>query len=309
MTEPVKSPSSSLHFRAHVMMHTAVVLYGLTGILGRLIELPSLTIVWYRMLFTLISLCFFPGMIRAVRSMPRKQFIKVAGVGMLLTLHWLTFFGAIKLSNVSIALSCLASTAFFTALIEPLVFKRPIRMIEVVLGGGVILGFVFIFGFVGEQYGLGILVAIISAILIALVIVFNKMVMGDTDVAVITFVEFAGGIILFSLILPTYKWATPDLDLIPTWEEIGYLLVLALLCTTLAYNLTLAALKTVSAFHVNLAINLEPIYAIVMAAFLFKEHEEVNAGFYIGAGIILMTVFVYPILLRREAKVGLKKKS
>lgn len=133
--------------------------------------------------------------------------------------------------------------------------------------------------------------------------------MGDTDVAVITFVEFAGGIILFSLILPAYKWATPDLDIIPTWEEIGYLLVLALLCTTLAYNLTLAALKTVSAFHVNLAINLEPIYAIVMAAFLFKEHEEVNTGFYIGAGIILLTVFVYPILLRREAKVGMKKKS
>lgn len=296
------SPRDPGLFRAHVMMHGAVVLYGLTGILGRLLELPSLTIVWYRMLFTLLSLCLFPGMIRTVRQMPRRQFVKVAGIGMLLTLHWLTFFAAIKLSNVSITLSCLASTAFFTALIEPIVFRSRIRLVEVLLGAGVILGFVFIFGFIGEKYALGIFVAILSAILIALVVVFNKVVIGDTNVYAITFVEFVGGLALLSLVLPLYQLGDPALDLTPTWEELGYLLVLALLCTTLAYNLTLTALKKVSAFHVNLAINLEPIYGIVMAWFIFSENEEVNAGFYVGAGIILMTVFVYPVLLRRFGK-------
>jgi drug/metabolite transporter (DMT)-like permease len=285
-------------FRAHLMMHGAVVLYGLTGILGRLIELPSLTIVWYRMLFTLLSLCLFPGLIRTVWQMPRRQLIRVAGIGMLLTLHWLTFFGAIKLSNVSITLSCLASTAFFTALIEPIVFRSRIRPVEVLLGAGVILGFVFIFGFVGEKYGLGIFVAILSAVLIALVVVFNKVVIGDTPVYAITFVEFLGGMGLLSLVLPLCKLGDPALDLLPTWKELAYLLVLALICTTLAYNLTLTALKKVSAFHVNLAINLEPIYAIVMAWLLFSENEELNAGFYAGTGIILLTVFAYPVLLR-----------
>ena len=296
--KPDSSPDNSL-FRAQVMMHGAVVLYGLTGILGRLIELPSLTIVWYRMIFTLLSLCFFPGLIRAVWKVPRRQLMRVAGIGMLLTLHWITFFGAIKLSNVSITLSCLASGAFFTALIEPLIFRSRIRMVELLLGAGVILGFVFIFGFVGEKYALGIFMALLSSLLVALVVVLNKVAIGNTAIYAVTFVEFSGGLLLLSVLIPVFKLADPSLDLAPTWEEAAYLLVLALLCTTLAYNLTLHALKKLSAFHVNLAVNLEPVYAIVMAWLIFAENEEVNAGFYVGAGILILTGFGYPVLVRR----------
>jgi len=286
--------------RAYLMIHVAVLLFGFTAILGKLIDLPGATIVWYRMFLTSISLCFFPAIFRHIQNISRAQRIRIAGIGVLVTLHWVAFYEAIKYSNVSITLSCLASTSFFTALFEPLIFRSRIKVPELILGGLVILGFVFIFGFTGEDYYVGMIIAIISAILAALFSVLNKMIVSHHDVYAITFIQFVTGVVFLSALSPLYISLFPQTRLIPIPIDWVYLIILALLCTTLAYTLTMNALKHLRAFTTNLAINLEPIYGILMAFFFFNENEELNPGFYTGAVIILSAVLLHAWMSRRS---------
>ncbi len=295
--------------RAYLYLHIAVILFGFTGILGRLIELPSASMVWYRMVITLLSLLFFPKIIQKIRSVPRKVAIRVLGVGCLVALHWVTFFGAIKLSNVSITLSCMASAAFFTSLVEPLILKRPYRVYESALGVLVLLGFVFIFSFTGKEMNLGIGMAIFSALLAAIFGTINKGLVAKYDVFAITALEFIAGVAILTIGLGIYLQFEPDLMIIPSAMDWVWLIVLALLCTTLAFTLTLFSLRDISAFSAALAINLEPVYAIIMAYFFFREDKELNNGFYLGALIIVGAVFLNPFVegrgrRRREAGSG-----
>lgn len=288
--------------RAYVMMHVAIVLYGFTAILGKLIDLPGITIVVYRMGITLLSLMLIPGVVRAARNIPPKGWRIISFIGVLMAIHWLTFFEAIKQSNVSITLSCLASTAFFTSIIEPIFFKRKIKWYEILLGGMVVAGFWIIFNFAGERYGLGILLSLVSAVTIALASVINKSVVGDYEnVYAITLIEFIAGVGILLIFFPVYLQFFPETPAIPVGWDWVYLIVLALLCTTLAYTLTMQALKHLSAYITTLSINLEPIYGMVMAAFFFQENEELSVSFYLGAGIILLSVFLHPIFERRES--------
>lgn len=289
--------------RAYIYLHIAVLLFGFTGILGRLIELPSASMVWYRMAITLVSLLFFPKIIQKIKAIPRRDVLKILGVGVLVALHWVTFFGAIKLSNVSITLSCMASAAFFTSLVEPLILKRPYRAYESILGAFVILGFVFIFSFTGEEMYLGIAVAILSAFLAAVFGTFNKGLVARHDVFAITAIEFIAGVAILTIGLGVYLQFEPDLMIIPTQMDWVWLIVLALACTTLAFTLTMFSLKDISAFSAALAINLEPVYAIIMAYFFFREDKELNSGFYLGALIIVGAVFLNPFI---EGKLGRK---
>ncbi|MDX1906653.1 MAG: EamA family transporter [Bacteroidia bacterium] len=281
---------------AYVMMHTAVILYGFTAILGKLISISGTTLVWYRLLIAMISFCFFPGILGQIRAIPVAVRWRLAGIGLLMALHWATFYEAIKYSNVSITLSCLASTSFFTSLIEPIFFGRRIQWYEVLLGLMVVLGFGFIFGFTGGKYSTGIIIAMISALTIAIAGVLNKVYVSEYPVGAISMIEFAGGWVLLSIIFPVYVWAFPDKGFVPTLSDTLYLLILALVCTTLAYTLTMTALKVVSAYTAALAINLEPVYGILMAYGIFHENEELNGGFYVGTGIILLSVVLHPIL-------------
>ncbi|MEL6591024.1 MAG: EamA family transporter [Bacteroidota bacterium] len=284
--------------RAYVMMHVAILLYGFTAILGRLIELPGITITVYRMGITLLSLLLIPGALKAARSLSRPQQGKIAFIGVLMAVHWVTFFQAIKLSNVSITLSVLASTALFTALIEPLFFRRRIQWYELLLAGMVIVGFLFIFEVAGERYWVGMIVALVSAVVIALASVINKSVVEEIDnVFAITLIEFVAGVLILLAVFPVYVQFFPDTLVVPqSGMDWLYLTILALLCTTLAYSLTMLALKHVSAFTTTLSINLEPIYGMLMAAAFFQENEELGWRFYIGAAIILASVVVYPML-------------
>lgn len=285
---------------AYVMMHTAVVLYGVTAILGRLITLPGTTLVWYRMGITLLSLLLFPRVIAHFRAFSPREKWQVMGNGVLLTIHWMTFYEAIKYSNASIALSVLASTAFFTSLFEPLFFGRKIQLREALLGLMVVGGFVFIFGFSAQKYLTGILIALVSAILVAMVGVLNKSVASKHPAESIIFAQFIGGFVFLTAFMPVYLRIFPDLPFIPTRADWGWLLILSLLCTTLAYYLTMRAMRHVSAFTSNLAINLEPVYGMLMAAAIFKENKDLNGGFYIGAGIILLTVVVHAWMGRKR---------
>jgi len=293
--------------RAYGMIHVAVFLFGFTAILGKLIELPGATIVWYRMVITGISLCFFPAIFAHIRRMSQSDLIKIAGIGVLVTLHWVAFYEAIKYSNASITLSCLASTSFFTAFLEPLIFRRKIKPEELLLGGMVILGFVLIFGFSGEDYWVGMVIAIISAVLAALFSVLNKTIVSRHDVYGITLVQFATGVAFLLLMSPVYMWLFPQTQVVPSLLDTGYLFVLALLCTTLAYTLSMRALKHLSAFTTNLAINLEPVYGILMAYFILNENEELNPGFYAGSAVILFSVLLHAWLTKGRHRLARRK--
>lgn len=288
------NPTSKAYFQLHI----AVVLYGLTAILGRLIELPGSSIVWYRMLIVIISFCVIPGIFSKLKEMPLRMKKWVAVIGLLLAIHWVTFFEAIKYSNVSITLSCFASTAFFIAIIEPLFFKQKVKWYELLLGIMVIVGISIIFGFSGKGYLLGIILALLSAVFIAFVTVLNKRFVSSYDVQAITFWQFIVGWLCLTVLAPIYAWFMPDLLKVPSMADWIYLLILAILCTTFAYTLSLRAMQYLSAFNSSLAYNLEPVYGMLMAAAIFQEYEELNTGFYIGAAIIVFSVGIYPVMKR-----------
>ena len=291
--------------RAYLQLHTAIFLFGFTAIFGRLILMTELEIVWYRLLLTVLSMLALPPLYRGLQQIPSKDRWRLAGIGVLGSLHWVAFYGAIKYANVTVALSVLSSTAFFTSVIEPLVFKARFRWTEMLLGAMVIPGMYLIFNF-GEVYLTGILLALAAALLAATFSVLNRKMIAKYHAIPITFLELGSGWVFLSLMAPLYMQYFPEADFVPAGMDWLYLLLLALLCTTFAYVLSINALRHVTAFTFNLSINLEPIYGIVMAIFLFQEHEEVSIGLYAGAAIIITAVFVHTLIERRARKQNAK---
>lgn len=282
--------------RAYVYIHIAVLLFGFTGILGKLIDLPKGTLVWWRMLITMVSLLFLPKVIRSVRHIPRKDLLGMMGIGTIVAVHWVTFFLGIELSNVSVALSCMASTSFFTALLEPLMLGSRMRWLEVLVGLLVIPGILLVHR--GSEFELtGIIVTLVSALLAAIFAILNKKMVSKHDSLTITFVELGSGWLVLCILLPFYYLAQPDPRFFPAdWDDWAYLLTLALACTSFAYVISLSALKELTPFTVNLTINLEPVYSIILAFFIFSEHKSLSWSFYPGAALILLAVFSYPFL-------------
>lgn len=293
--------------RAYLELHTAIFLFGFTAIFGRLIDMTELEIVWYRLILTVGSMLVLPSLYRGLKKIPVKDRWRLAGIGILVSLHWVAFYGSIKYANVTVALSVLSSTAFFTSLIEPLVFKAKFRWTEMLLGAMVIPGMYLIFNF-GEVYLTGIILALVAALLAATFSVLNRKMIAKYSAIPITFLELGSGWIFLSFLAPIYIQYFPQASFVPQDWDWVYLLLLAIVCTTFAYVLSINALRHVTAFTFNLSINLEPIYGIVMAIFLFQEHEEVSLGLYAGAAIIITAVFVHTIIerraRRRNAKAG-----
>ncbi|MEO1515974.1 MAG: EamA family transporter [Bacteroidota bacterium] len=287
---------------AYLELHTAVLLFGLTAILGDLIQLSALVLVWWRVLITSISLFFLIRFGRRLREIPRGLILRYMGIGLLVALHWICFFGSIKYSNASVCLVCMATTSFFTSLLEPLLNRQPVKWFEITLGLLIIPGMVLVVNSLEGGMLLGVLVGLLSALLASLFAIFNKQLVDKADSLSITFLELGSGWLLISLILPFYYSQNPDALFWPSSSDFGYLMVLALLCTTLAYVLALRALKYLSAFAANLTVNLEPVYGIVLAWLLLNENEELNASFYWGCLIIIGTVLSYPFLKKRFEK-------
>lgn len=270
-------------------MHFAIFLWGFTGILGRLIELQEYPLVWWRVLITVIALGLFLKWRGELEPPPWKEMKKIAFVGGTIALHWVTFYGSIKYSNVSIALSAMASTALFTAILYPIMHRRRPQLSEVVLGLFIILGIYLIFRF-QQLYTVGICLGLISALLCAYFTIQTKGLLENHGPRNLLFYELIGGIGTLTLLAPIYLYLFPAPTLIPSVTDSGYLIVLSLVCTVYAMQLSYQALQHVSPFVMNLSVNLEPIYSIILAAFIFHEHEELNLGFYAGAGIIILAV-------------------
>jgi len=277
--------------RAFLQLHIAVLLAGFTGVLGRLITLNEAILVWYRLLFTAITLWILFFFLKKISIISIRECSKIFGVGLIAALHWVTFYGSIKYSNVSVALVCFSSIGFFTAVFEPLVFRTRIDWRELLLGILVIGGIYIIFHF-DPQYKNGIIVGIVSALLGSLFPIFNRALLRTHAAETVTLYELTGGLLWLSILLPFYLRIFPASHFLPTSSDFLWLLVLSWLCTVLAFQLSMNALKKISAFTVNLTYNLEPVYGILLAFAIYKENKQLGSSFYIGLTIIILAVIL-----------------
>lgn len=284
--------------RAYLQIHTAVLLYGLTGIFGDLISIPKPTLVWWRMGLTVLTFIFWPGAIRDALRLERKVLLRMMGIGVLVAVHWVTFFGAIAMTNVSVTLAMLASGSFFTALIEPLITGRKYKLYELLLGLLMVPGVALVVG--STDFALaGILVALFSSAVAVTFSILNKDLVGKHNPITMTTVELGAGFLLLSLLSPVFYGLQPELPFWPqNWDWL-YLCILAFACTSFAYVITLRALKVLPTFTVNLTINLEPVYSIIIAYYWLNESKELSLGFYIGAAVIIASVFIHPFVAKR----------
>jgi len=289
-----------------VLLHVVIVIWGFTGILGKVISLPSEQLVWFRMLIGAISIGLFAWYSGNISFPSRKQLVQFTLVGAVIALHWLTFFGSIKASNVSIALACLSSGSLFTALLEPLFFKRKILTYEILLGLMVIAALAIIFKF-ETNYQLGIILSVTSAFLASLFTTVNAKFAQNTDPVKMSFYEIScGWIILSGWLLLNGIFSKEMFQL--NWVDLSSLIALGTICTGFAFLAGVVVMKKVSPFTVSLSLNLEPIYSIILAFLFFNEYKYLTPEFYVGAFVILATVLINALvkarMKRKEAAIN-----
>ncbi|MFI4969898.1 MAG: DMT family transporter [Lysobacterales bacterium] len=288
--------------RAQLQIHFCVLLWGFTAILGKLISLDALPLVWWRMLIVVAALALLPRTWRGLRAIPPRLALAYAGIGVLVALHWLTFYGSIKLANASVGATCIALATPFTALIEPKLAGRRFSIRELALGITVLPGVALVAGGVPASMRLGIAVGALSALFVALFGSLNKRLVEHGDALAVTGLELGAGTLALTLIAPLVALAFPSFGgnpfVFPGMRDGLLLLALALACTLLPFTLALVALRHMSAFAAQLATNLEPVYAIVLAAVLLGEQRDLTPTFYLGAAVILGAVFAHPLISR-----------
>ncbi len=286
---------------SYVRIHLAVLLFGFTAILGNLIQMSALMIVWWRVGITSISLLAIAPVWRSMKLLSQKQLRTYMFIGCLIGLHWITFYGSVKLSNASICLVCMSTTSLFTSFTEPFFVKRRINKAEVISAAIIIPAMILIVASLDGSYVLGVVSGLVSAFLAAVFSVLNKVNIKGADAYTISFTELgsAWGMISVMLGILALFGEFPEVFFPADLTNWLYLLILSLVCTTLAHILTLQALTKLSAFNANMVINLEPVYGILLAAWILGEHHEMNQSFYIGASMIVLTVLLYPILANR----------
>jgi drug/metabolite transporter (DMT)-like permease len=284
--------------KAFLQLHIAVFLAGFTGVLGRLITLNEFVLVWYRLLIACVVLwlIFLLGSKKSSASV--KQILQASSIGILLALHWVTFYAGIKISNISTALVCLSSMGFFTAILEPLILRKHFDLIEILLGLLVIAGISIVFHF-DPQYKMGIIISLISAFLASIFPILNRELIQSMEPETTTRWQLSGGFLFLTLLMPVYLYYIPVSRLLPTFSDWLWLLVLGIVCTVIGYDLFMKALQKISAFTVNLSYNLEPIYGIAMAFTIFREDRTVSPGFYYGFCLIIAAVILQSLRLKK----------
>ncbi|RYF90506.1 MAG: DMT family transporter [Chitinophagaceae bacterium] len=287
--------------KAFLQLHLAVFLAGFTAILGKLISLNEGLLVWYRMIITVVVLAVWMYYKKQLRLIAKKDMLKIAGVGLILALHWVTFYGSVKYANVSVALVCFSATGFFTALLEPLLLRKKMVWKELLLGLLAISGIYIIFDF-HPQYKTGIMFGLLAALGSALFPIMNKQLLQRFTPRTLTLYEIAGGLLLLSFVLPVYLHFFPASHFVPTLPDVGWLLILAIVCTILCFDLQLQALTKISAFTANLTYNLEPVYGIILAFIFFGESKLLHQGFYWGLALILVAIVLQMLSEYRQIK-------
>lgn len=284
--------------KSYLHLHLIVFIWGFTAILGKKISLDALPLVWFRMLFAVGFIGIYIYFKKLSIRVTPKVLLQFVFSGLIIALHWFTFFHAIKISNISITLACLSTGALFASLLEPILYGKKIVYYEVFFGLLVVIGLYIIFKVEGN-YLWGMLTALCSAFLSALFAVINSKLVQKHDPTVISFYELSGGVIFFSFLLLATQSFTADFFML-SLKDLKYLLILSSVCTAYAFIASTSVMKFLSPYTVMLTINLEPIYGIILAVLIFKGSEKMSFEFYIGAFIILLTVIGNGVLKSRK---------
>jgi len=274
-----------------IQLHLFVFLAGLTAPIGNLIQLNGLVLVFYRMLLTVIALIpiyLFQG---SGIKVSFNEKMKLMLIGVLIAIHWVCFYGSIKLANVSIALVCISSVGIFTAILEPLINKSKFIWNDIFIGLLSLLGIFFIFQF-DIHFRNGIIVGLLSALFASIFTIINKRLTSTYTTQTIQTFEMSGGLLFLTLVIFVLNAYQKSAFILPTQSDWLWLVILALVCTVLANYLMLNALKKISAFTMNVTLNLEPVYGIIIAVILFDEHKQMGKGFYIGIVLIGISVLL-----------------
>jgi drug/metabolite transporter (DMT)-like permease len=289
------------NFKHYLHLHFLVFIAGFTAILGEAISLSSIALVWHRMLIALVLTFLFLLYYRYNLKIKLKDFFKFSLAGIIIALHWITFFEAIEQSNISITLAMFSTGAFFASLIEPIFFKRKVRPVEIILGFIVICG-VFIILQANISSFIGVLLGIISALLASLFSVLNGKLVQDNNPFLISFYEFLSGV-TFILLYLTFSGNLIDLNIESFFSyDYLYVFILGSICTAYAFIASVHILKFLSPYTLVLTYNLEPVYGILLAIFIFPETEKMEFSFYIGTLIIILTIIINSILKIKNTK-------
>jgi len=279
-------------------LHLMVVILGLTGVFGKLISLDAIQLVWYRMFIAFITLSLFLGYKKELFSIKRKDFFGILGVGALVTFHWLCFFQSIKVSTISVAVVCLATSSLFSALIEPMFFKRKLLKYEVLMGIVVIAALILILG-AETQYFWGYFYGIMAAFLGTLFTLFNAKYIKKVGAAKITMIEMLAGVLIISCVLLFQQDYTVFTSLISV-TDFSYLLILGTLCTAMVFVWMTEIMKHITPYSLIMAVNLEPIYSIILALVIFGDSELMSNSFYVGSSVIIGIVFLEGYLKNKQ---------
>ncbi|OYW15961.1 MAG: EamA family transporter [Sphingobacteriales bacterium 12-47-4] len=289
--------------KAFLYLHISVFLAGFTGIIGKYITLNEAMLVWYRLLISAATMWILFSLRGRIKKIPVRDIAGLFGIGLLAALHWVSFFGSIKYANVSVALVCFSSVGFFTAILEPVLYRKRINPFDLFLGLLVMLGIFIIFHF-DTRYATGIILGVISALLLAFVMIFIRQFAARINTETLLTWQLSGGFLSLSALLPLYLYFFPTTQFLPTTNDWIWLLILSWFCSVIAFQLTTAALRKLSAFTVNLSFNLEPVYGILLAFILFRENKDLNQGFFIGLFLIILSVVLQMARILRNKPQG-----
>jgi drug/metabolite transporter (DMT)-like permease len=292
---PQSAPSAGIN-KNLVILHFTVFIWGFTSILGKLISISAVSLVWYRVLIALVSLFLYFTFTKTQLKINHPTFLKLFFTGALVGGHWILFFQAIKSSTVPVTLVCLSSMTLFTAFFEPLFSKKKVSKLEILAGILIIIGILIIFKF-ETRYTMGIILGLLSAAFASLFGIINSKQVQQIAAPVIAFYELIGAFFWITLFILGTTGFTQSMYL--KTSDIAYLLILGTICTSLAYVAGVSVMKEISAFKVALITNLEPVYGILMSFIFFGENDKMKLGFWIGALIILSTIFLFPVAQTR----------
>jgi drug/metabolite transporter (DMT)-like permease len=290
------------HARALLELHLCVVLWGFTAILGKLITLPATQLVWWRMLLVTLALACVPRVWRALGGIPARLRWIYAGIGCVVAVHWLAFYGSVKLANASVAATTMALAPVVTALIEPWITGSRFERHNLLLGILVVPGVVLVVGGIPGAMHLGFWVGVASAALAAVFNALNKRWLGQHDAMAVTSLELGAGFLLVAVVGAFSAPAGAGVVL-PSVQDGAWLLVLAIVCTLIPFAVSLGTLRHLSAFTTQLAINLEPVYAIALAVLFLDEARQLDGLFFLGVAIVLAAVFGHGFLQQRMARI------
>lgn len=288
--------------KTFVGLHIAVLLAGGTGLFGRFISLGGLTLVWYRVIVSLIAMGVVMLAMGRFKKLPMSKIIPIIGCGLLLAVHWVAFYASIQASNVSVGVVCIATSCFFTLLFNPVIGPKEARKFSL---GDILISFITILGVMlifslDVRYRLGILLGLLSAAIYSVFAIMNVKVAKSTgeDSATMLMYELVGGVLLLSVVNPLYFMLDPTVQRVPVGSDIWALLLLGSVFTVIPFLLQIHALRKLTPFTVNVTYNLEPVYSIIFAAILFRETRELQWSFWVGLSMVVVSV----VLQTRRAR-------